>query len=139
MLDTRCYNCGAGIESISDSETTQYSPKFSEYEYQGKGIFKCPKCGHILDLSSDTYTIKILRFCDEDTWELDTKILEFDLKLTGEGKDIFEQDMYDMNAFDSITAGKYELEVLWYYYQCGGYEFPDEYDLKLEILSEEKI
>lgn len=125
MLDTRCYACATKFNT------------FVRYEHQVKGIFKCPRCGDILDLSKDTYTIKILRFYDI-YGELETKILKLDPKFKADGKDIFEQDMYEMDMFDNIPVGKYELEVLWYYYKCGDM-YGEEWDIEMEILSEEEI
>jgi hypothetical protein len=140
MMDTRCYNCAENLDKFFDTNNLSEMPKYSYMGYQGRGIFKCPRCGSINDLSKNTYTIKISRFYDE-YGELDTEFLELDPKLSlgkAEGIDIFKSDMGEFDIFEDIPVGKYELEVLWYYYECGGYE-GEEWDLNIEILSEEEL
>ncbi len=120
-----------------DGDYSEERPKYSIYEYQGKGIFKCPRCGHILDKNKDIFITIVQRKYDE-FGGLETEILETDRKLTGDGKDGFEQDMYELDVFEYLPVGVHKLEVLWYYYECGGYE-GEEWDVKIEILLEEDI
>ncbi len=134
MLDTRCWNCAKNIEVWDDAK--DYHPDFAYKEYQGKGIFKCPRCNDILDISDSTYIIKISREYDEEG-ELFTNFIEYDHSLK-DGKDSFEEDMNEYDVFDHLPFGKYLLEVYWLYYQCGGYEYPNEWDLDYAILMEEE-
>ncbi len=142
MIDTRCYKCVIGAERLRDMDfdpdKENYHPDYAHKVYQGRGVFKCPRCREITDLSSKTYTIKISREYDEDG-SLISNILEFDTKLNQKDKEVFEQDMLELDIFDDIPWGKYVLEVMWYYYRCGGYEYPDECDIKIEILSEKYV
>lgn len=136
MIDTRCYSCAEEIE-ITDIESPPLIDGYITMEYRGGGIFKCPECSNILDLSKNTYTTIIQRKYDE-FGELETEILETDRKFTGDGKNGFEQDMYELDIFDYLPVGIHKLEVLWYYYECGGCD-GEEWDVKIEILSEEEI
>jgi hypothetical protein len=139
-MDTRCYSCIINPVEYDDLDGT-YSinnPKYSNYVYQENGIFRCPRCGHILNKTTDIFTTTIQRKYNE-YGELETEILETDQKLTEDGKYVFEQDMYELDVFEDIPFGKYKLDVLWYYYKSGGYENPYEWDVKIEILSEEDI
>jgi hypothetical protein len=132
MLDTRCYACAENIRTEQNM-----NGKLAEKVYQGNGIFKCPWCGDILNLSKDTYKIKIERLYEEDT--LYTEFLELDPKLNNEDSQYaFKLDMDELDIFENISIGKYELEILWYYFECGGFE-GEEWDVKIEILSEEEL
>lgn len=137
-MDTRCYACAENTDKFFDIEVEpENMPKYSYVEYRGNGIFICPKCKNILDISKNTYTIIVQRKYDE-FGELETEILQTDPKLKDDGKDQFEQDMYELDIFEDLPVGKYKLDVLWYYYECGGFE-GEEWDINIEILSEEEI
>ncbi len=73
----------------------------------------------ILDLSKNTYITIVQRKYDE-FGELEIEILETDQKLINDGKDAFEEDMCEFDIFKELPVGIYRLEVLWYYYECGG-------------------
>lgn len=134
MIDTRCYNCAPDPEYF-DGEP--HDDTLVEMEYKGEGRFVCPECGNVLDLSNDTYKITIQRVYDENG-ELYSRELEVDPRLLDRlKKSDFIADMIDFEVFEHLPIGKYKLEVLWYYYQCGGEE-PD-WDVEIDILSEEEL
>ena len=142
MVDTRCYKCVTDANELHDIENFGnyiFYPKYSNMEYQGNGIFECPRCSDILDLSTKTHTTKISRKYDEDG-SLYTEFLQHDEKLINSkgGVEQFEDDMIELDIFDDIPWGTYVLEVLWYYYECGVMEGP-EWDVKIEILSETEV
>ena len=136
MIDTRCFNCAAELEIINENSPINIDG-YSEYEYKGGGIFKCPECYFVLDLSNSTYITIVQRKYDE-FGELETEILETDRRLKGDKKDGFETDMYELDIFEDLPVGIYKLDVLWFYYECGGYDCA-EWDVKIEILSDEEI
>ena len=137
MIDTRCYNCIEKPDIFDIEVEPKNMQKYAEIEYQENGIFKCPKCGDIQDYSNKTYITIVQRKYDE-FGEFETEILETDPKLIGDNKDGFEQDMYELDIFENLPVGIYKLDVLWYYYDCGGYEGA-EWDVQIEILSEDNI
>ena len=139
MFDTRCYNCVLNPDKFDDLDGcyTENNPKYAIYIYEGEGIFKCSRCGNILDLSTSIFTTIVQRKYNE-YGELETEILETDPKLKEEGKDSFEQDMYELDIFEDLPVGIYKLDIMWYYYECGGYDCT-EWDVKIEILSEEEL
>jgi hypothetical protein len=142
MIDMKCYNCIINPDKFDDLDG-DYSidkPKYSIYKYEENGIFKCPRCGHILDKNNNIYTIIVQRKYDE-CGELETEILEVyseTKKIKENEKDGFEQDMYELAVFEDLSPGIYKFDVLWYYYECGGYE-GTEWDVEIKVLSKEDI
>ena len=142
MIDTRCYKCVVGAGRLCDidfsPDRSNFHPDYAHKQYQGGGIFKCPRCDDVTDLSSKTYTIKVSREYDEDG-SLFSNILEFDPKFSQKSKEVFKDDMLELDIFENFPWGRYILDVMWYYYQCGSYEYPDEWDVKIEILSDREV
>jgi len=73
-IDTNCYNCVAPSKEDPRQMDVQ-----AHCEYQGKGIFKCPNCGWVLDLSRSTYDIRINVMVDPDCVDDPNPWLEFEI------------------------------------------------------------
>lgn len=133
--NTRCYECSG--DELFDIESYK-APDIIERIYDGKGMFRCPRCNHILDLSQNTYNTIISIDVNGDV-----SVIRADEKLDNEGldkegRDIFVTDLTDAFTFKSEDAGVYRCEVYWKYYQCDGYE-SDECDVTIEIFKKEKV
>ncbi len=128
MIDTRCWSCAV----IDNKEGTLL--KAVDTEYKGKGIFKCPECKEILDLSDSTFMVDISRVqVHEDGW-LITEFIKHDERIEPKNRDGFEEDIYDL--FNDLPAGKYRCEV---YMQWSKYGYEGEWDLETCLFSEEEL
>ena len=113
--------------------------------YQGKGLWHCDVCGHVLDLSEFVYSI-IVRYTEQGVC-----ITSSDERLTRvrhEQKDPYTYIQYladDLKeGVDNISGypddhphGFYDTEIFWCW-NCSDYEY-DEWDLEMEILSEQHL
>jgi len=136
-LDTRCYDCVI-IALVSPTE----HDNFATYDYEGKGMFKCPRCGHIWDLSKSTYDVrlKITKHGETDDEWLEIDVVEpYDprilVKPKGELsiKEQMEDDLveYQEEYWDG-SHGMFDVE-LYFQWSSSGY-YTVEWDLEIEVL-----
>lgn len=134
-------------EGVNDFET------LIRMNYEGMGIWRCPKCNEISDMSKDTYKVRLHFTVAEpcgDPSEIEgypiTNIIEpFDERLLrverGRRKpdwEILQEELGEMDDdFKRHPRGIYDTEILWYYEKCT-YEYND-YDMILEIEKKEKV
>jgi hypothetical protein len=151
-IDARCFQCFTS--DIKDHT----KDKFNTLAYQGKGIHKCSNCGEILDLSRNTYNIRIKATVDPDCatdpkpW-IDFEIIEpFDSRIV----DHVAKDEYDPKKPQEInkkllleemhenqeewwdnSSGIFDVE-LYYCWSSSGY-YMVEWDLDMIALKKTTI
>lgn len=123
MIDTQCYVC---IEL--DDTKGEWCKELPVRTYEGAGKFKCPNCGHILDLSEDTYVIYISR--EYEDGELYTDFLKMDSEFANAYEP--QQELYDI--LDDLPWGKYRCEVYWHWFSCC-----DDWDCNTALISTEEV
>lgn len=145
LLDVRCYDC-----PDFDPEAMTPIPK---KEYIGDGKFKCPRCGHVMDLSGDTYKLRVRykEVTEDDESYVDIELLDpHDARLdapynpnhnkdltTGEAllNDMVQEA--DNDLVQKHRLGVFDIEVFWIWYRCS-YEY-DEWDMDLVVLKETEV
>lgn len=136
-VDRRCYKCfimPRGYPSEDDD--------FAQYVYEGKGIFKCSRCGHIMNLSNSTYDVRlnVTKSGEPDDEWLEIDIVEpYDPKILvipQDGKITVKQQMdEDLNEYqEEFWDGSYGLfdVELYFHWSSSGY-YVVEWDLDIEI------
>lgn len=128
MIDLRCWEC-ADIDKDNGN-----LKEIQQTDYQGKGIFKCPKCNEILDYSKDVYVVKVL-YSIENGLEIVSGIED------KEKLDEISQNLNDMgdNYFKDGPEGLYNCEIITFSYQCGGEEPEWDSDLIIPMLKKEEL
>ena len=111
MIDTRCWECADIDNDTGELKGIQTT------NYQGKGIFKCPKCGEISDYSKDTYIVKV-KYTKEEGLEIVSGIDD------KEKNEEVSQNLNDIGSsyFEEEEEGIFDCEIITFSYQCGGEE-----------------
>ena len=129
ILDTRCYNC----VKMPDGPPSE-KDDFAKYDYQGKGIWKCPRCGYVWDQSKNVYDVRLKATIDpecigDETPWIDFEIIEpFDPRiLVKPRKELsikrqMEQDLpeYQEDWWDG-SEGVFDCEILFVWVSSGYY------------------
>lgn len=135
--------------NISEDKMTG---KTTQMNHIGKGIFCCPKCGEKVDISDNTYKIRVRFYKKNDN--VDMKIIKpFDDRLMTSvqdkypdrlNKDVLEEDLYEGFPYDkndyvlNHKIGVFDILIFWewdsYYTDCG-----TEWDLEMFIIEEKEV
>jgi len=135
-LDARCYNCVIMAE-VSPSEHDD----FALFDYGEKGIFKCPRCGSIWDISDDVYNVRlnVTKHGEPDDEWLEFEIVKpIDPRILVKPKNevsIKEQMEDDLPEYQDEwwdgSHGIFDLEI-YFKWTKSGYYTP-EWDLDIEV------
>ena len=126
--------------------------KTTQMEHKGEGVFCCPKCNRILDISKSTYKVRLKFYKEGD--DMGIKVIEpFDKRLMIPvqeqypkrlNKDALEDDLSDDFPWatnDYILnhkMGIFDILMFWewdsYYTDCG-----TEWDLEMFIIEEHEV
>lgn len=118
MFDTRCWNCAV----IGDTKVES----IQEMEYQGSGVFKCPKCKEVCDFSKNIFKMTIKKGKDFFV------VSKCDARLNRDARIQIQEDLWLIEG-DFDIEGEYECDVYWSWYLSGGEE--PEWDVDMEIIS----
>lgn len=151
ILDTRCFACFKtdGVNFEND--------EFKEMKYVGNGIFNC-ECGETLDLSKNTYKVRIEAKIDPDCYDDPKPWIEFSLiepfdenivdyypkeqfnpeKKQEINKKSFLEDLQEyQEEWWDYSSGMFDLEIYYCWTKSGYYEV--EWDLELTLLTRTPI
>ena len=129
--------CDCTVEYSEDGMTGQET----QMDYRGQGVWKCPKCGNVEDLSKSYYRIRVkIEKKKEDKFEwFENKLLEpFDPKLIAEKLiEVLQEEIVEGERFENHEVGLFDFEIIWYDYRCS-YEY-EEYETVFDVISEQKV
>lgn len=140
--------CDCTIDyGVDDEDEIGWSGEATKMNYQGGGVYICPKCNEKVDHSEDTYKIKVKIEMDEEYKCL--RIIEGEERINHKFddddehscgiKDSIEETLNDSayihKWLEDHELGVFDIEVYYHNYSywtdCG-----TEYDLDVEILKE---
>ncbi len=128
MVDIRCYECcGDEFNPLRHQYYNQI-----DSVYIGNGKFKCPRCDNILNFELNTYHTII-------AVDIEGSLSTIKTTVDKEGVDTFIEDLQCFDKSLLKKAGVYDCEIYWRYFQSGGCEYPDEWDVEIEFFKTEPI
>jgi len=122
----------------------------TKMNHEGNGIFKCPACKTIHDKSKAYFKIRVKIWypypdCDNVRATIiepyNKRLLENssgDEKITISWKYTLQEEITECEHFEKHKLGVFDMEVIFFGYECGGYDCR-EYETLFDVIKEVEV